>query len=428
MRTTGPGTSGLMFSPELRLFGMIAGWLLIGLCLSVHANAEPAKTIPIPANPAEAIKLPPGFKAQIFHRMQAGAGEFLRGPRFMTFDLDGNLYVSLGMENKVVMLSDRDKDGVADEEVLVADNLNAPQGLAFVEGKLLVANQDGIVRLSRQNHAWPATMVEPLVESLPVGGHTLKTLKLGPDGFLYMSVGSSCNVCRERDPLRATILRYTSTGKPAGAMTDLGAHVNSPIWAAGLRNAEGLAWHPVTGVMFATDNGADMRSAKKDGKPDDNIPPDELNRIVAGKHYGWPHCWGYRLPDPNFPGDDGFCASTRGPAITFTPHSASLGMTFLDKSGFPEQYKSDAVVALHGSWNRSQPAGYKLVHVKFGSGKKADTPIEITDFATGWLSPEGAWGRPVDVVVGPDGAMYVSDDRAGMIYRISYSSPSPRKG
>jgi len=427
MRTTGPGTSGLMFSPELRLSGTLAGWLFLALC-SLCSHAEPAKTIPIPANPAEAIKLPPGFKVQVFHRMQAGAGEFLRGPRFMTFDLDGNLYVSMGMENKVFMLPDENKDGVADEAVMVADNLNAPQGLAFVEGKLLVANQDGIVRLERKNHAWPAAYVEPLVEGLPVGGHMLKTLKQGPDGFLYLSIGSSCNVCREREPLRATILRYTSSGKPAGATTALGAHVNSPIWAAGLRNAEGFAWHPASGAMFATDNGADMRSAKKDGEPDDDIPPDELNRVVAGKHYGWPHCWGYRLTDPNFPGDDGFCTGTRGPAMTFPAHSAPLGMAFLDKSGFPKQYQGDAVVALHGSWNRTQPTGYKLVRVKFGSGKKVDTPLEITDFATGWLGPDGAWGRPVDVVVGPDGAMYVSDDRAGMIYRISYSSSSPGKG
>jgi len=428
MRTNGPRIFGLMCSPKLRLSEFLAGCALIGLySLSLPTSSEPAKITPIPDNPAAAIKLPPGFKAQVFHRMPAGGGEFLRGPRFMTFDLDGNLYVSMGMDNKVLMLPDRNNDGVADEEVIVADNLNAPQGLAFVEGKLLVANQDSIVRLERKKGQWPATYMEPLVEGLPIGGHMLKTLKQGPDGFLYLSVGSSCNVCREREPLRATILRYTSTGKSAGAMTNMGAHINSPIWASGLRNAEGLAWHPGTGAMFVTDNGADMRSDKKGGKPNDDIPPDELNRIVAGKHYGWPHCWGYRLEDPNFPGDDGFCATTRGPALTLPAHSAPLGMTFLDKTAFPDAYKGDAIVALHGSWNRSQPSGYKLVRIKFGTGKKVDTPIEVVDFATGWLDHGGAWGRPVDVVAGPDGALYVSDDRAAMIYRITYTPRSAKK-
>lgn len=420
MRITGLAISGLTCWRKQRLSGLLAG-LVLALGLPGILSAEPASTIPIPANPAEAIKLPPGFTAQVFHRMKAGGGEYMRGPRFMAFDLYGNLYVSMGMENKVVMLPDRNKDGVADEAVTVADNLNAPQGLAFVEGQLLVANQDSVVRLERQNNQWPAAFREVLIEDLPTGGHTLKTLKQGPDGFLYLSVGSSCNVCREREPERATILRYTSTGKPAGAPTALGPHTNSPIWASGLRNAEGMAWHPGTGAMFATDNGADMRSERKGGKPDDDIPPDELNRIVAGGHYGWPYCWGYRLTDPNFAGDDGFCAPTQVPAITFKSHSAPLGMTFLDKAAVPNDYQGDAIVALHGSWNRVEPAGYKLVRVKFGSGKKADTPVEVTDFATGWLDKQGAWGRPVDVVVGPDGALYVSDDRAAMIYRITYN-------
>ncbi|HYD33510.1 MAG TPA: PQQ-dependent sugar dehydrogenase, partial [Methylophilaceae bacterium] len=332
-----------MCSLKSRVCGLLAGIALIGMCgLSLQGRAEPAKTIPIPDNPTEAIKLPRGFKAQVFHRFETGGGEFLRGPRFMAFDLEGHLYISMGMDNKVLMLPDRNQDGVADEVVLVADNLNAPQGLAFVEGKLLVANQDSIVRLDRRNGHWPAISKDKLVEGLPTGGHTLKTLKLGPDGFLYLSVGSSCNVCREREPLRAAILRYTSTGKPAGAMTAMGPHTNTPLWASGLRNAEGLAWHPKSGAMFAAENGADMRSERKDGKPNDDIPPDELNRIVEGKHYGWPHCWGYRLTDPNFAGEEGFCGGTSGPALTFKSHSAPLGMTFLDKSGFPQAYQGDA--------------------------------------------------------------------------------------
>ena len=352
----------------------------------------------------------------MFAKARGAGEEYFRGPRFMAFGPDGNLYLSTGMDNKVVMLPDRNHDGIADEVVTVADKLNAPQGLAFVDGKLLVANQDGVVRLEQNHGHWPAIAAVPVISGLPSGGHTLKTLKLSPDGFLYLNLGSSCNVCVESDPLRATILRYTTDGQPAGALPSLGQHATSPVWAWGLRNSEGMAWQPRTGAMFATNNGADMRSGSKGGKVNDELPPENLNRIEAGKHYGWPHCWGNQQTDVNFPGAEGFCASTQPPEITFKAHSAPLGMTFLDSAAMPEAYRNDAIVALHGSWNRVQPSGYKLVRVKFNQNKA----VEVEDFVTGWLDKNGAWGRPVDVVLGPDGAIYVSDDRAGMVYRIRY--------
>lgn len=399
------------------------GYLLsVGICgLPLIGCAGMAEVLAPPNDVASAIKLPPGFKAQIFSRVRAAGSEYFRGPRFMAFDAEGNLYVSLGMDNKVVMLPDRNHDGFADEVVTVADNLNTPQGLAFVKGKLLVANQDGVVRLEQNNGKWPAIGATPVISGLASGGHSLKTLKVGPDGYLYLNIGSSCNVCVERDPLRATILRYSVDGKPAGALTALGLLTTTPIWAAGLRNAEGMAWHPKTGAMFATNNGADMRSDTKGGPANDELPPEHLNRIEAGKNYGWPYCWGERQADPNFPGPDGFCATTQPPEITFKAHSAPLGITFLNAAAFPSDYRDDAIVALHGSWNRAQPSGYKLVRVQFGLDKTLDKPVQVIDFATGWLQKNGAWGRPVDVVVGPDGALYVSDDRAGMIYRITYS-------
>jgi glucose/arabinose dehydrogenase len=380
-----------------------------------------AEVIAVPNDPATALKLPEGFKAQVFAKVSAAGSDYFRGPRFMAFDPAGNLYLSLGTDNKVVMLPDHNKDGVADEVVTVADNLNAPQGLVFVGGKLLVANQDGIVRLEQNNGRWPATAVTPLIKGLATGGHTLKTIKLGPDGYLYINVGSSCNVCNEVDPTRATILRYTTDGKPAGALVTPGRHAPSAIWARGLRNSQGFAWYPPTGAMYATNDGADMRSNQKGGKVNDDLPPEHLNKIEPGVHYGWPHCWGNQYTDQNFPGADGFCAKTQPPAITFDSHSTPLGITFLDKAMFPGEYKNDAIVALHGSWNRAGPSGYKLVRVKF----KQDKPAEVVDFATGWLDKHGAqvgaWGRPVDVIVGTDGALYVSDDRAGMIYRITYN-------
>lgn len=375
--------------------------------------AEPAAVLPVPADPAARLKLPAGFKASVYADLKQ-QGEYFSGPRFMAFDADGQLYLSLGMQNKVLMLPDRNRDGKADEVVLVSDKLNGPQGLVFVDGKLLVANQDGVVQLERNKGQWPAAKVTPLIRDLPSGGHSLKSLKLGPDGYLYLNVGSSCNVCVESDPLRATMLRYTREGKPAGALLTVGRHAQSAVWARGLRNSQGYDWHP-SGAMYATNNGSDMRAATKGGAVDDELPPEHLNRIEGGQHYGWPHCWGQQQTDPNFPGADGFCATTQGAAITFTAHSTPIGIAFLHKSAFPRSYKDNAIVALHGSWNRQQPAGYKLVQVKFDG----DKPVSVTDFATGWLDQAGAWGRPVDVVVGPDGALYVSDDRAGLVYRIT---------
>jgi len=366
------------------------------------------------------IHLPDGFKIEVFVDFNTKNGAQLSGPRMMALDAKGNLYVSTVGSNRVVMLPDRNRDGVADEVVTVAQNLNAPQGLAFVGDSLLIANQDGVVRVTPEREGW--SKPQAFITNLPTGGHTLKNIRLGPDGFLYINVGSSCNVCIENEPMRATMLRYTVEGKPAGALTTLGRHQQSAIFARGLRNSQGFAWHPLTGAMYATNNGADNRSGTLGGAVNDELPPEHLNKIEAGKHYGWPHCWGgskeigTQFEDPNFKGAVGFCETTQAPAVSFKAHTTPIGITFLDKANWPSAYKADAIVALHGSWNRKQPAGYQLVRVKF----KANEPLTVEDFATGWLSNQQAWGRPVDVLVGADGALYVSDDKANMIYRISY--------
>ena len=366
------------------------------------------------------IQLNDGFKIELFAGKKTKQGNLLRGARFMAFDANGNLFVTSAEGGKVLMLPDANKDGIADRVIVVADNLNAPQGLAFVEDALLIANQDGVVKLKQENGRW--TDPQPFISNLPTGGHTLKNIKLGVDGYLYIDVGSSCNVCVETEPLRATILRYATTGKPAGALSTLGRHQQSAIWARGLRNSQGFAWHPKTGDMYATNEGADNRSGIKGGKVNDELPPEHLNKIEAGKHYGWPHCWGepnnlkFQVEDPNFKAEPDFCKNAAPPAITFTSHTTPIGITFLDKTNWPAEYKSDAIVALHGSWNRQQPAGYKLVRVKF----KDNQPSSVEDFATGWLNGYRVSGRPVDVVVGVDGALYVSDDKVGTIYRISY--------
>ena len=417
----------------------IWAYTLMLVCqLSGHACAYGAVAVEAPTQLN--IQLPAGFKINVFSQLSDKLGvESQAQPRMMAFDSKGRLYVALASTNQIAMLPDANKDGYAESPVIIASHLNAPNSIAFVDDNtMLIGNQDSVVKIRQVDGKW--SMPTLLINPLPFGHHTLKTVKIGPDGFLYVNGGSSCNVCVEENPLRATILRYTLKGKPLGSQIQdaqtqnaqikdtIGA--SSPIWAKGLRNSQGFAWQPNTGAMFATNEGADDRAKHKKGVVADDIPLEHLNRIDSGKHYGWPYCWGDSkgglVEDQNFlaPNVD-FCKTATPPAITFISHSTPIGITFLDKTNFPAEFKNDAIVALHGSWNRKVPSGYKLVRVKF----KGEKPVEVLDFATGWLNIDRTsqnkaqskfWGRPVDVITGPDGALYVSDDHAGVIYRISY--------
>lgn len=359
------------------------------------------------------LRIDPAFEISLF----AGhlKGQDLSGARLMTLGPDGHLYLSLTKQNKVVMLPDEDQDGVADKVVTVVEQgLNRPHGLAFVNKTLYVANQGSVVSID--SDSWPAKALKPLVTNLPAGGHTLKTLRLGPDNHFYLNVGSSCNVCVEKDGTRATILRYTITGKPAGALVTLGRHQQSAIWAHGLRNAQGFAWHPVTKAMYATNNGADNRAEIKGGRVNDDLPPEHFNEIVRGHHYGWPYCWGMQFADPNFGNRTDFCQTTTPPKLMLTSHSTPMGFAFLDQADVAPEYQSDAIVAQHGSWNRQQPSGYALRRIQFDAQHQ---PTKSVPFVDGWLQGNNAWGRPVDVIVGNDRAIYVSDDKMGVIYRIT---------
>lgn len=353
------------------------------------------------------LQVPDGFKLERFADVsQHGM------PRMMAFDKQGRLYVTLANTGRVLQLD------TAGNSTVIAQGLNAPNGIDLLQEDLLIAEQTGIVRLNRRNDGWSAPV--PFIHNLPAGGHGLKSVKVSPAGDIFVNVGSSCNVCIEDNPMRATLLRFTQDGRPAGALLTVGRHTQSAIWAHGLRNSQGLAWHPQTGEMFATNEGADNRSAVKNGQINDDIPPEHLNRIEAGKHYGWPYCWGNPaqpdklFQDPNVTSDSNMCAVSQAPALMLPAHSTPIGISFLHNSKFPEDYQQDAIVALHGSWNRKQPSGYALLRVQF----RNQQPVAAVPFVSGWLRGSVAWGRPVDVIVGPDGWLYVSDDATGWIYRI----------
>jgi glucose/arabinose dehydrogenase len=303
-------------------------------------------------------------------------------------------------------MPDRDGDGVADEVAVFAEGgfLNRPHGLAFRSGWLYVANTDGLVRFAYERDRLEASEAEPLGIALPgAGQHWTRSLAFDRDGRMYVSVGSSCDVCAEGDARRAAILRLGAAGEEAA------------IHARGLRNAVGLAFHPVTGELWVTENG-------RDGLGDD-LPPDEINRIVAGGNYGWPNCYGDGILDPILGAQAADCAGSIGPAVSLPAHSAPLGLAFYTGTMFPEEYWGDLFVAYHGSIHRSLPTGYKVVRVPFANGQPAGG---AEDFVWGWLRRDTRrWGRPVDLIVAPDGALLVSDDAGGRVYRVYYARPKP---
>ena len=335
------------------------------------------------------LKLPPGFKVRLF-------ASNLKAPRFMAFGPDGHLYVTLPRAGAVVVLPDRDKDNVADEAVLFADGLDEPHGITFRGPELIIAENGGLLLLKDSDGDLKADKRVRLSDDIPGGGgHWTRTVAIGGDKSLYVSAGSSCNVCIEKDRRRAAVLKF-----PAGGG-------KGEVYASGLRNSVGIAFDPRSGSLWGVDNGRDRLG--------DDLPPEELNLITDKSDYGWPYCYGDRVPDPRY-GSVERCADTTAPVVKMQAHSAPLGIAFGYKLKFPAPYTDALYIAFHGSWNRSVPTGYKLVAIPFAGGRPTGEPF---DFVSGWLVGESAWGRPVAPVVGPDGALYLSDDKAGAIYRIS---------
>ncbi len=347
------------------------------------------------------MKLPAGFSVSLF-------ADGIRNARFLRFTSAGDLLVSSPREGKVFLLErDANGDGRADGTRVLVEGLDRPHGLEFVGDQLYVAEMGAIVRVGFDAEARTTKGErETVLAGLPEGGnHWTKTIGLGPDGWLYVSIGSSCNVCLEEDERRATMARL----RPDGSDFEL--------YAAGLRNSAGFDWRPADGALYATDNGRDMLG--------DEFPPCELNRIEQGEFYGWPFVNGMGVADPDFGGQGGAKeASAAQPAHGFGAHTAPLGLRFYRGSSFPERYRNQAFVALHGSWNRTAKSGYKVVLLEWPAGGGA---IVESDFLTGFEVDGNVIGRPVDVQDGPDGALYVSDDFGGAVYRVTYTGESAAK-
>jgi glucose/arabinose dehydrogenase len=355
-----------------------------------------------PALPLDQIKLPPGFSIALYATGVPNAREMVLGAK-------GTLFVGSRSAKTVYAIVDRDQDQKAEKVFTIATGLTDPNGVAFRDGALYVAEVSRITRyddIESKLENPPAPVV--VNKDLPTESHHgQKFIRFGPDGMLYVPVGGPCNVCeRTDDPRFATILRM----KPDGTGTE--------IFASGVRNSVGFDWHPQTRELWFTDNGRDLLG--------DDIPPDELNHAPRkGMAFGFPYCHAGEVKDPEF-GDKHACSEFEPPARKLDPHGAAIGMRFYTGRMFPAEYHNQIFIAEHGSWNRSVPIGYRVMVAKLDGSKVTS----FTPFAEGWLQGVGttrgnttngqSWGRPADVLVMPDGALLVSDDLAGVIYRISY--------
>ena len=345
------------------------------------------------AGPAlEELHVPPGFTIESYADQVPGA-------RSMALSPSGTLFVGSRDEGKVYALVDSNRDYKADRIYTLAEGLYMPNGVAFRDGALYVAEVNRILRFADiESQLENPPDAEVISTQYPEDEHHgWKFIAFGPDGKLYAPVGAPCNVCRPPNEIYATITRLN----PDGSGQD--------IFARGVRNTVGFDWHPSTGELWFTDNGRDWLGEDR--------PPDELNRApVAGMHFGFPFCHGRDIADPDY-GHNRDCGEFTPPARELGPHVAALGMRFYRGRQFPGKYRNGIFIAEHGSWNRKEPIGYRVMFVALEEAK----PSSYEVFAEGWLRNGIASGRPVDVEILSDGSLLVSDDKAGRIYRIAYA-------
>lgn len=359
---------------------------------------RPSKQVPMPAGAK--LTVPKGFKLNIF-----AEGDF-KVPRWMALAPNGDVFLSDSGANSVIVLRDKNKDGVAEERFVFSNKLSQPFGMAFHKEWFYVANTDSIVRFKYK----PGQTVaegdpERLVELTPGGynQHWTRNLLFSPDGTkLFVSIGSASNVSVEADPRRAAISVYDPDGK------------NHRIYAGGLRNPIGLAWNPKTGELWTAVN-------ERDGLGDDLVP-DYATSVKEGGFYGWPYSYLGQNEDPRRKGESPeLVKKSIVPDVIFQSHVAALGIQFYTGKMFPKDYQGDAFVAFHGSWNRAKLSGYKIVRIKFNNGKLVANSYQ--DFVSGWLPDENSnevWGRPVGLLVAADGSLLITDDGGDKIWRVSY--------
>lgn len=377
---------------------LIAIAILLIIFIASILGIKPA----VKSGSLDTINLPEGFKIDVFADALDGSSLSYPGPnpgpRMMLLK-DNVLFVTIPNTGKVVALPDVNGDKKADEVVTFIDKLNNPHGIDYYNGWFYIAEENRVIRVKESDNDMIADMgtFEVLIDNLPTGGHFTRTVKTH-NNSLYLSIGSSCNVCNEEDERRAAITKCNVDG------------TGCRVFAKGLRNSVGFVFHPATGVMYATENGRDMLG--------DDLPPDEINILEEGKNYGWPICYGKNIHDTDFDKN----VYIRNPCmepfempglVNLQAHSAPLGLAFYYGGSFPQEYQGDLFVAYHGSWNRKEATGYKIVSIDMQD-------LTVKDFATGWLTGGNVLGRPVDIIVADDGSLFVSDDNAGKIYRISY--------
>ena len=343
--------------------------------------------------PSTPLTLPKDFEIRVFQKN-------LNGVRDLQFSPGGTLLVSEPKLGRVLALPDRDKDGKADEIIVVIDGLNNPHGLAFYNQWLYVAEETKVTRYTFDEEDLTAKEGKDLISLPPGGRHKTRSIALDSKGKMYISIGSTCDVCFEDNEMHGSILTSDKDG------------FLPKIYAKGLRNAVFMKLRPNTNELWATEMGRDYLG-------DDN-PPDEVNIIQENADYGWPLCYGDKKHDDKFDPKDKYssrCPDTVAPVYQIPAHSAPLGLAFIANNKWPEEYQGDLLVAYHGSWNRTQPDGYKVVRLQL-NGQRVTGAV---DFIDGFIIGSEAKGRPVDLEFGQSGALYLSDDKEGFVYIVYYS-------
>lgn len=321
----------------------------------------------------------------------------LNGPRVMLPRPDGSMFVTLTGDDQLVLVADPDGDGTYAVTQLLR-NLDSPHGMVVRDGFLYIASTGAVVRSKLDGAGLPTRPLETIARYSHGGGHFTRSIVFGADGGMYVSIGSSCNLCEESEPDRASVMRFDADGR------------NGRVFARGLRNAVGMAVHPGTRAIWVSQHERDNL------KPDhEDLPPEEINILQDGGDYGWPYCHSDRVPNPEY-NDQPRCDRTIAPALRMQAHSAPLGMTFLtNATQVPAEWRGDLLLSFHGSWNRDTPTGAKVVRIRVRDNR----PVSYEDFVVGWQTENGRrWGRPADVAVAADGAILIADDHGDAIWRL----------